>query len=106
MLRAQCLPEISNDGFMLGALAWGDILVSDWRLLNLGVILEFSLHETIGRLPRDEWRGPLNGKFLTPIVPDRLRKSVKSFPTPRPTVTIDGVTQAPLNEMHVQGPVN
>jgi hypothetical protein len=72
--------------FLAAVLAWGEIAVTDWRLKDEGVPLEFGLNEFTGRLPRDEWRSALRGEFVTPIDPRPKRHRA----SPQPNILIDG----------------
>jgi hypothetical protein len=85
---------------LAAVLAWGDIPLTDWQLKDEGVALEFSLNEFIGRLPKDEWRRTLRGKFVTPI--DPRSKRYMNANAPRPIVLVDG---KPLpDQMRFVGP--
>ena len=72
---------------LAATLAWGDVPLTDWRLKETeGVALEFGLNEYVGRLPRDEWRATLAGKFVQPIDPRPKRHKA----SPQPSILVDG----------------
>jgi hypothetical protein len=66
--------------------AWSDIALTDWRLKEEGVALEFGLNEFVGRLPKDEWRRTLRGEFARLIDPRPKRHRA----SPEPNILIDG----------------
>ena len=74
---------------LAAVVGWSDILLTDWRLKETeGVPLEFSLNEFVGRLPRDEWRLTLAGKFVVPLDPSPKRYLKEN--APRPSFIVDG----------------
>ena len=92
--------ETSYWAFLAAALAWNDVLVSDWRHENDGYLLEFGLSEFTGRLPTDEWQRTLRGEFCT-LVDKRPKRRVGTT-APRPSILVDG-RQLP-DEMRYVGP--
>jgi hypothetical protein len=80
--------DITGDAFLAGALAWSDVLLTDWNLRDEGIVLVFGLNEFTGRLPVDEWRRTLAGKFAAPIDP-RPRQRV-GLTAPKPSILVDG----------------
>ena len=81
--------EVSLLALTAAVLAWGDIALTRWDLRSEGYLLEFGLSEFHGRLPRDEWRSTLAGKFVKPI-DKRPKKRVGDDRTPRPSILVDG----------------
>ena len=79
--------------------AWSDIPISDWRLKETeGVAIEFGLNEYVGRLPCDQWRSSLEGKFVQLIDPRPKRFKA----SPEPSFIVDG-KRLP-DPMRYQGP--
>lgn len=92
--------EISLLAFTAAALAWSDIPLTRWDLLNEGFLQEFGLSEFHGRLPESEWQRTLRREFCTPI--DKRPKRRMSDNAPRPSILSDG---KPLpSYAHYQGP--
>lgn len=81
--------DIDLPSFLAAACAWSDVEMVDFRLEDEGVLPAFALNEYCGRLPCDQWRSTLAGKFVTPIDP-RPKQRVGDGRTPRPSILIDG----------------
>ena len=77
---------VSLNAFLAAACAWGDVPLTDWRLASEGYLLEFALNEFVGRLPKDEWRATLEGRFVTPI--DKRPKQRVGTTAPRPNILV------------------
>jgi hypothetical protein len=77
---------VSLDAFLCAALAWSDIPLTRWDLRDEGFLLEFGLSEFHGRLPRDEWRRTLAGRFVEPL--DRRPRRHRA--SPEPSILING----------------
>ena len=81
--------DVNLPAFLAAACAWSDIEMVDFRLENEGVLPAFALNEYCGRLPTDQWRATLAGRFVQPVDP-RPRQRVGDGRTPRPSILVDG----------------
>ncbi|MFZ3327624.1 MAG: hypothetical protein WA231_17830 [Methylocella sp.] len=78
--------DIDLPSFLAAACAWSDVEMVDFRLEDEGVLPAFALNEHCGRLPIDQWRATLAGKFVQPIDPRPKRHKA----SPQPSILVDG----------------